>query len=236
VYDFSTLWEYVRRAESAGRKVVLQVQTNSPGRFDPPVIPAHYWSVIAELPDCPASSPDCANYYHSKPVPWDEDYLAALERLVTAFAHEFDGHPAVMGVLIAGPGNYNEMSQTVRACYGQPGADVTRYDSVYIRSMVAELGVSALTLTSLYVDEKGRSYVAKFDYYYVETTKRIARMYLRAFSRTPVTLQLGSGASCQQYVPKYVVDDLLAEGAVNLWLKQNGWGNTTGAPTFSYAY
>lgn len=236
-YDFSTLWEYVHRAEDAGRLVVLQIQTNSPGNFPKPVIPEHYWGRIAELPDCPVSRPDCGLYYHSKPAPWDEDYLAALERLVGAFAREFDGHPAVMAVLIAGPGNYNEMSQTVGACYGQPGADVTRPDSMYIQSLAQETGESPEVLTRPYTDGAGRSYVAKFDYYYVEVTKRIAHIYLDNFKRTPAILQLGSGVSCQMYVPRYVVDDLLKEGyGGRLWLKQNGWGNTVSAPDFPYAY
>lgn len=232
VYDFAPLWEYVRRAEAAGRYIVLQVQTNSPGRFETPTIPAWYWDAVAELPDCPASVPDCANYWHSKPAPWDANYLAALERMVRAFAAEFDGHPAVMAVLIAGPGNYNEMSQTVGACYGSPGADVTRTDSVYIRSLAQETGEPPAALVAPFMDEAGRSYVAKFDYYYVETTKRIARMYLDAFQHTASILQVGSGVSCQAYVPRYVADDLIAEGyAPRLWLKQNGWGNAVPSPT-----
>lgn len=231
-YDFEALWEYVHRAEASNRLVVLQVQTNSPGRFSKPTIPTWYWSVISELPDCPTSIPDCANYYHSKPAPWDEHYLTALEPLVRAFANEFDGNPTVMGVLIAGPGNYNEMSQTVGACYGQPGADVTRTDSVYIRSLAEATGEPTAVLTQPYVDGQGRQYVAKFDYYYVEVTKRIARMYLDAFQQTPSILQVGNGVSCQAYVSRYVADDLINEGyAPRLWLKQNGWGNAVPSPT-----
>lgn len=237
-YDFSALWEYVQRAEAAGRHVVLQVQTNSPGRFDTPTIPRHYWGVIAELPDCPASVPDCANYYHSKPAPWDETYLQAVERLARAFAAEFDGHPAVMAVLIAGPGNYNEMSQTVGACYGQPGADVTRTDSVYIRSLAAATGESPKDLVAPYTDEQGRYYAVKFDWYYVQVTERLARAYLDSFHRTASILQLGSGASCQMYVSDYVVSDLLdmSDYRERLWLKQNGWGNTTSAPHYGYPW
>lgn len=234
-YDFAPLWEYVRRAEGAGRYVVLQVQTNSPGRFEQPTIPPFYWGQIAELPDCPTSVPDCGNYWHSKPAPWDEDYLAAVERLAQAFAEEFDGHPAVMGVLIAGPGNYNEMSQTVGACYGQPGADVTRTDSVYIRSLAEATGEAPADLVAPYVDEQGRHYAVKHDYYYVQATERLARAYLDAFRRTPSILQVGSGASCQMYVADYVVSDLLEDYAGRLWLKQNGWGNTM-VPGYTYAW
>lgn len=231
-YNFAPLWSYIERAESSGRMVVLQVQTNSPGRFATPTIPTWYWNTITELPDCPASVPDCASYWHSKPAPWDENYLNALEEMVTAFATEFDGHPALMGVLIAGPGNYNEMSQTVGACYGSPGADVTRTDSVYIRSLAAEIGESPAILTAPYTDTDGRHYVAKFDYYYVEYSKRLARIYLDAFRHTASILQVGSGVSCQAYVAQYVVDDLIAEGyADRLWLKQNGWGNAVPSPT-----
>jgi len=235
-YDFSNLWKYVGQAETAGRYIVLQVQTNSPGNFPQPTIPPFYWGIVDELPDCPASVPDCAAYYHSKPAPWDEDYLQAVERMAQAFAAQFDGHPTVMAVLIAGPGNYNEMSQTVGACYGSPGADVTRTDSIYIRSLAKHTGESPSALTAPFTDEQGRYYAVKFDYYYVRVTERLARAYLNAFRRTPVILQLGSGASCQMYVARYVVDDLLSEYGSRLWLKQNGWGNTTAHPTYGYAW
>ncbi len=231
-YNWDALDAAVAQANAAGKQVWLQVQSNNPGVAG--LVPG--WALdlgLLQLPDCPATTPNCSNYNASKALGWDDLYFELWEELIAAAAARYDGH--VEAWLAQLGGNYGEGSQTVKACHGQAGADVHDVNSIYIQRMAQVTGDSPEVLTQPYTDPAGNSYVAKFDYWYVETAKRIIDLYMRHFTRTAVVIQLGSGVSCQGSVPEAIAAYAVERYGPRVVLKQNGWGNNVSAPYY-YSY
>jgi len=212
IYNWNKLDQEVAKVQVKGKKIWIQVLTDNP---DAEVIPQ--WAIDSGMHQIGDKK--------DKPVQWDPLYLEYLEGLIKEMSKKYDNNDVVEAVLIIGGGHFGEMVLEHKKCHGEEDADVHDPNNIYIREMAEATGETPETLTEPYTDDNGNEYVAKFDYYFIENTKKIIDIYAKYFKNKPIVIQLGSGLSCQGYVPDRVSSYGVGTYGKKFWLKQNGWGS-----------
>ena len=215
--------------------------------------PIPNWAVsegVMQSPDCdtsycltldPCEDTACGFCNNSKALQWDATFHVLWNDLISDMANRYDNNPHVEAILIMAGGEYGEMG--LSAGGANPNTWNSNPDSFYVKAMAtavnSKYGPGTLyggdapnetleSLTQPYADPlSGRLFTTKFDYYYVRNTWELIDMYHRHFRSTPIVVQLGSGLSTMYPVTAAVADYAVTQYGKSVWLKQNGWGNTS---------
>jgi len=118
-------------------------------------------------------------------------------------------------------GHYGEASLSVKYYRWDPNPDANNPYNAYIAEMARVKGESVNEIAAPY-----NGYISKFDYYFIENSKRIVDMYAQTFKNKAIVIQSGSGLSGDgEKVAGEVIDYAINTYGKRIWLKQNGWGN-----------
>lgn len=219
-----------------GQKIWLQVVTDTGacpkyGKCDnvpwpePSTIPQ--WAIDLGVPSLynPEAKALCGN----NPSQWDPKYRELLGELLTALAKEYDNDPKVEAFIMMSGGLWGEGALPYHE-YGDCATAIKNPDNVWVKEMARIWLGSSSKANDLLKPCNGFNYC--FDYYYVESIKKLIDMYANTFSK-PVVLQLGSGTSCDGNVSGATAAYAANTYGPKVWLKQNGFGNPTSGTYFS---
>lgn len=222
VFNFSGLDEIVSNAKSLGKKVWIQVLTDNPGVETIP-----QWALDAGMGQLPDRY-NASLYRKDRPTQWDPLYHQFLREVLQAMNERYGNEEAVEAILMMSGGHYGEMVLHPRYYKWDANPDVKDPNNPYVKEMARVTGESAETITQTYND-----FFAKFDYYYLENTKRLIDLYVQSFPNKPVVLQVGSGLSGDfNKIAIGAVDYAVNTYGKRVWLKQNGWGNWPGCDAY----
>jgi hypothetical protein len=137
-------------------------------------------------------------------------------------ALRYDSNPTVEAVLMMGGGHYGEMALHPRYYHWDENPDIYNPQSPYVIEMARVVGETPQQFVQPLIYN---GYRGKFDYYYVQNSKRLVDLYATIFSK-PVVLQVGAGLSGDAAkVAGDVISYAIEKYGSQVWLKQNGWGN-----------
>lgn len=217
-FNWGPLDAFVNSAPS-NKKLWLQIVTNT-ASCGAPSIPD--WAIAAGVHQFPDKY-DPGKFCKTRPVQWDPKYLEFLEEALKAMGQRYDSNPKIEAYLMMSGGDWGEMALPYKQCF----VDARDPNNIYVKEMarVYEQPVDKITGSC-------NEWEFCFDYYYFESVKKIIDMYARSFSK-PVVLQLGSGLSCRGTVAEKAAEYAANTYGPKVWLKQNGWGNSTSGFYFS---
>lgn len=185
---------------------------------EPTTIPK--WALDYGVPSL--ENPEAGAVCGNSPSQWDPKYRELLKEMLQALAKEYDQNPKVEAYLMMSGGLWGEMALPYHAYSYNCHEAITDPDNVWVKEMAR---IYNTTREVLIQPCNGFSYC--FDFYYVESIKKLIDTYAESFSK-PVVLQLGGGTSCKTgEIVNAVADYATKNYGPKVWLKQNGWGNPT---------
>lgn len=227
---YKTLQQLVD-AVPTGQKVWLQVVTDTGacpkyatcnGAPWPETTTIPQWTINAGVPSL--FNPEANFLCNNNPSQWDPKYRELLQEMLTAFANQYDNNPKVEAYLMMSGGLWGEMSLPYHAYNENCDLSIRDPRNIWVKEMARIWLGNADRANELLLPCNGFGYC--FDYYYVESVKKLIDMYATTFKK-PVVLQLGNGASCRGQVSSAVAEYATKTYGSKVWLKQNGWGNPT---------
>lgn len=141
-------------------------------------------------------------------IPWNENYLNELDKLLGQVRRHFDNPNTVV---------YKNRDKMVAINIMGGGPNGEMMTGGFPADQRERIG---------YTDEK-----------YYEALMRIVEMYVKHFGGfKPVVLQLGSGAYGRPDFMKKVAEDVVARWGNQVWLKYNGWSEAINAELVTYPW